>query len=84
MNLSATELSLEEKRKEYAAARVPEYWIVDPELRQIIPLVLDGKAYRAHGVFGRGTKASGVALPGFSVDVEAVFAAGDEAGGLSP
>lgn len=74
------ERDLEKKRKEYAAAKVPEYWIVDPEMRQIIVLVLDGKKYREHGLFGRGTQATSIALPGFSVDVDAVFAAGEDAG----
>jgi Uma2 family endonuclease len=69
---------LEEKRAEYAAAKVPEYWIVDPELKQIIVLVLDGKSYREHGAFGVGATATSVALSGFSVDVAAVFAAGEE------
>jgi Uma2 family endonuclease len=30
------------KREEYAQARIPEYWIVDPELGQITVLALDG------------------------------------------
>jgi hypothetical protein len=47
-------------------------------------LVLDGSAYREHGVFGRGATATSVALPGFSVDVDAVFAAGEENTGVQP
>lgn len=73
---------LEIKREEYAQAKVPEYWIVDPDLHQILVLVLDGKAYREHGVFGRGAVATSVALPGLSVDVDAVFAAGQENPGV--
>ena len=69
---------LEIKRDEYARAKVPEYWIVDPEGHQILVLVLDGKAYREHGVFGRGSVATSLALPGLSVNVDAVFAAGQE------
>jgi Uma2 family endonuclease len=68
---------LEIKRNEYAAAGIPEYWIVDPEERQIIVLTLQGKQYREHGVFGPGTEATSVLLPGFTVAVNAVFVAGE-------
>jgi len=68
---------LETKRNDYAAAGIPEYWIIDPEERQITVLILQGKEYREHGVFGSGTDASSVLLPGFAVAVDAVFAAGE-------
>jgi Uma2 family endonuclease len=64
------------KRQEYAAAGIPEYWIVDPQEQRITVLVLDGQTYRVHGEFGPGTQATSVLLPGFTVAVEAVFAAG--------
>ena len=64
------------KREEYAAAGISEYWIVDPQERQITVLVLEGQAYREHGVFKPGTVASSVLLPGFSASVDAVLAAG--------
>ena len=67
---------LEVKRQAYAQARIPEYWIVDPREQQITVLTLDGAAYREHGVFGPGTQATSVLLPGFGVSVDAVFAAG--------
>lgn len=63
------------KREEYARARIPEYWIVDPELEQISVLVLDGPAYAVHGVFPRGQQATSKLLLGFAVDVTAVLAA---------
>jgi Uma2 family endonuclease len=72
------ERDLETKRTEYAAARIPEYWIVDPEQDQITVLFLDGDSYRVHGVFGAGARATSVTLPGFEVDVGTVFAAGSE------
>lgn len=65
------------KRAEYAAAGIPEYWIVDPELRQVTVLILDGDAYREHGVFASGSEATSALLPGFSVAVDEVFAAGE-------
>lgn len=67
---------LDIKRKEYAKAKVPEYWIVDPEREQIIVLVLAGDSYREHGVFGRGATATSAELPGLEVDVAAMIAAG--------
>ena len=73
----ARERDLETKRAEYAKAGIQEYWIIDPELRQITVLVLDGQVYREHGVFGPGTIASSVHLNGFSLSVDAVFAAGE-------
>lgn len=66
------------KREEYAAARIPEYWIVDPLEQRIIVLILDGNAYREHGVFTRGQIATSVTLQGFGVDVNAVFDAAKE------
>jgi Uma2 family endonuclease len=66
---------LVEKREEYAQARIPEYWIVDPELGQITVLVLDGASYAVHGVFARGQQATSKLLPGFTVDVTAALAA---------
>jgi Uma2 family endonuclease len=67
---------LQTKREEYARAGIAEYWIVDPQEQQITVLALDGQTYRVHGVFGPGTTAASVLLPGFTVAVDAVFAAG--------
>src|SRR5438128_9737267 len=66
---------LEIKRAEYADAGISEYWIVDPQEQRITVLTLDGQTYRVHGEFVPGMQATSVLLPGFSVDVEAVFAA---------
>jgi Uma2 family endonuclease len=64
---------LEVKRREYAAAGIAEYWIVDPQERRITVLTLDGQTYREHGVFAPGSAATSALLPGFSVQVEKVF-----------
>jgi Uma2 family endonuclease len=66
------------KRDEYARAGIPEYWIVDPESREIQVLVLEDASYRVHGVFGMGAEASSVVLPGFSVSVEEVFLSAEQ------
>lgn len=68
---------LETKKREYAQARIAEYWIVDPRERRITVLTLEGSDYRVHGEFLPGMRATSVLLPGFAVDVAAVFAAGD-------
>ncbi len=64
------------KRKEYAAAGIAEYWIVDPQKETIQVLVLDGAMYRLLGEFTSGTMATSQLLPTFTVDVSAVFNAG--------
>jgi Uma2 family endonuclease len=68
---------LVKKRRAYAKARIPEYWIVDPEEQRITVLTLKGKSYRVHGRFGPGTEATSVLLRGFAVDVAAALAAGE-------
>ena len=66
-------------------ARVPgrrrtEYWIVDPPEETLTVLTLDGEGYVEHGVFGGGETATSVLLPGFAVDVTAVFDAARDSG----
>jgi Uma2 family endonuclease len=60
------------KRADYAAAGIPEYWIVNPEEETITVLKLEGSAYVAHGVFRRGDTATSALLHGFTVSVDAV------------
>ena len=66
---------LETKRQEYAQAGIPEYWIVDPRLKRITVLWLDGAAYSVHGEFAEGTEATSRLLEGFKVNVAAALAA---------
>jgi len=65
---------LKKKRREYAQAGIPEYWIVDPREERITVLRLDGKKYAVHGEYAKGTKAASHLLPGFEADVAATFA----------
>jgi Uma2 family endonuclease len=67
----------EVKPKNYAAAGIAEYWIIDPDEKLIRVLVLDGSSYRVHGDFRPGQSASSVLLPGFAVLVDDVLAAGE-------
>lgn len=53
------------KRHEYALHGIGEYWIVDPELSQILVLSLAGQEYAEQ----RDQMATSALLPGFSVDV---------------
>jgi Uma2 family endonuclease len=60
------------KRREYAAAGIPEYWIVNP--LDVTVLTLRGGRYAEHGVFGAGAMATSPLLAGFAVAVDEVFA----------
>jgi Uma2 family endonuclease len=70
------ERDLVEKRGDYAEGRVPEYWIVNPQIETITVLSLGGDSYSEAGTYRRGETALSVLLPGFSVAVAAVFDAG--------
>jgi Uma2 family endonuclease len=60
------------KRAEYAAAGIPEYWIVHLEEATVTVLTLVHGEYVDHGVFRRGETATSSLLSGFSVSVDAV------------
>ncbi|MEZ4868293.1 MAG: Uma2 family endonuclease [Caldilineaceae bacterium] len=61
------------KRREYAQAGIPEYWIVDPQQEVITVLELHGTQYQLHGEFKAGQAATSVLLAGFTVAVTDVF-----------
>lgn len=67
----------EDKRADYARARIAEYWIVDPEEQVVSVLVLEQAAYREDQHCGIGASAVSRLLPAFHVSVAAVFAAGE-------
>lgn len=69
---------LEEKRRDYATAGIPEYWIVDLK-EQSVTVLLDGNQYRVHGEFKAGDTATSALLSGFTIDVAELFAAGKSA-----
>jgi len=68
----------EEKLLAYAEKEIAEYWIVDYERRVVIVHRLDGERYAVHGSFTTGSQAESLLLLGFSIDVDALFAAADE------
>ena len=61
------------KRREYAQAGIPEYWIVDPTEASITVLALQGQEYALHGEFVAAETALSVLLEGFKVDVGDLF-----------
>jgi len=67
------ERDLERKRKDYASAGIPEYWIVDPLERKIVVLKLAGKSYAVHGEYADGARAESALLEGFGVDASEVL-----------
>ena len=67
------ERDLVDKVRDYAEARIPEYWIVNPRAATITVLRLTGDRYTEHGVFGRGERATSALLPEFGVDVSAAL-----------
>ncbi len=64
------------KRGEYAAAGIPEYWIVDPASETITVFELSDSGYKVHGEFEKGTVATSMLLSGFEVNVTACFDSG--------
>ena len=64
---------LVDKRRDYAEAGIPEYWIVNPLDETVTVLSLAHGTYREHGVFGPGAHASSALLSGFSVNVQESF-----------
>jgi len=61
------------KRVDYAEARIPEYWIVNPTDETTTVLTLVGTTYTEHGVLRRGQHASSALLHGFALSVAEVF-----------
>ena len=61
------------KRGDYAEARIPEYWIVNPMDETITVLTLAGGEYAEHGVFRGAQQAESASLEGFVLGVADVF-----------
>jgi Uma2 family endonuclease len=69
------ERDLEIKRREYAEAGIPEYWIVDPRKKAITVLKLQNQQYVSHSEGMNTGDVQSALLSGFSIDVAAVLAA---------
>ncbi len=68
---STRTLDTVEKAHDYALAGVPEYWVVDPDYREVHFHILEGDRYRVQRL-SQGRLASRV-LPGFWLDVSWLF-----------
>lgn len=68
----------EDKRRDYAEAGIPEYWIVDPQLKKIVVLKLTGTAYTTHSEAGATGRVTSALLPGLEADAAAVWAAAEQ------
>ena len=69
----ARQRDYEDKRIDYARAGISEYWIVDPKENLVTVLVLQDNSYSEYGIFRIGDVASGLLLPGLSIDVRAML-----------
>jgi Uma2 family endonuclease len=67
----------EDKLADYAETKVSEYWIIDPELQTVTVHRLEGERYDVDGQYTAGQQAMSPLLPGFAVDVRALFAVAD-------
>ena len=67
------ERDLIDKRGDYAEAKVPEYWIVNPLTETITVLRLKDGAFEEAGVHRRGESAISPLLAGFALAVSQVF-----------
>ncbi len=63
------------KWREYAMAGIPEYWLIDPTDQSVTVFALDDDSslYKVRGVYRDGEEARSPTLPGYAVDVHALF-----------
>jgi Uma2 family endonuclease len=66
------ERDLVQKRDDYARAKIPEYWIVNPLTETILVFHLKSKKYQQSGSYPRGTRAASRILD-VAVSVDEVF-----------
>lgn len=72
--LSERDRDLIDKRIEYAEAGISEYWLVDPEPKEVTVLRLQGCEYAESGTFGIQDLVRSSAVPGFEIPVAKIFA----------
>jgi Uma2 family endonuclease len=61
------------KREEYARAGIQHYWIVDPQRRTVLTLVLRGTAYEVAGEFSRDEVLTSGLFPGLMLPLARLF-----------
>jgi Uma2 family endonuclease len=68
------ERDLVKKRRDYAAAQIPEYWIVDPQEKRVLVLALKNGKYTTHGEYGQKDRAESKIVKGFEIDAAQLLA----------
>jgi Uma2 family endonuclease len=63
------------KRAQYAALKVPEYWLVDPAAQTVMVLSLAGETYQEVGVFGLQRAIASVEFPDLTLKASQIFEA---------
>lgn len=66
------------KRREYAQAGIPEYWLIDPSAATVEVHVLQGQGYRLAQTLKAGDELASARLPGWALAVAELFKAADE------
>jgi Uma2 family endonuclease len=61
------------KKEIYERYRVPEYWIVIPELRTIEILVIENDRYRTHSIAELDGVVTSKVIEGLEVDIKDIF-----------
>jgi Uma2 family endonuclease len=61
------------KREEYARAGIEHYWIVDPQRRTVLTLVLRGTAYEVAGEFSGEDVLTSTLFPGLALPLARLF-----------
>jgi Uma2 family endonuclease len=63
------------KVREYAQAGIPEYWIIQPQTRNVSVYTLEGHAYRLVARFDSGQRAHSLVLSGFELAINELLSA---------
>ena len=61
------------KRAQYAAIGVFEYWLIEPSTQTVMVLVLRGDEYREVGVFSGGDRIDSPTFPGLTLTANQIF-----------
>ena len=61
------------KMSAYAAARVPHYWLLDPDAKTLEPYRLGDDSYETSGVYGPGTIYRPDLFPGLEIPIDDIW-----------
>ena len=62
-----------DKRAQYAAIGVPEYWLLDPVAQTLLVLTLDGTDYREVGRFSGNQKITSIEFAQLQLEARQIF-----------